>query len=184
MVAALIRSVLRLHYHKRLSVDDAFLIFAVALACTSMGLYIQFMDGMYLGEATAMGRIPEDATLAKIEELTLRFHVLNDVFLVLTWTSIFAVKFSFLFFFRSLIDRIRSMEVLWRYVTAVTFLSWVVCVIDSIVSCPYFDLRSGESILLRYRSVQKLASDVRDSAMCQRETIPEDRSYCCGVIPS
>lgn len=33
--------------------------------------------------------------------------------MVLTWTAIYSVKFSFMFFFRKLVSRVRSLEIYW-----------------------------------------------------------------------
>lgn len=68
---------------------------------------------------------------------------LSDIFLVHTWTSIFAVECSFLFFLKTLSSRVDSMELLWRYITAITFLTWVGCCVGPIIRCSYFDDHSG-----------------------------------------
>lgn len=147
MIAALARTALRLRYYKRLFVDDGFLILALILTSASVGVYVHLLDGMYISESVSQGKIPLDVSLLSIEKAALRFHVLSDVFVVLTWTSIIAVKFSVLFFFKTLIFRIRYMEMLWRYVTVATLLSWIGWCISSILGCPYFDLRSGKADL-------------------------------------
>lgn len=71
-----------------------------------------------------------------------RFHKLSDAYLVLTYTSIFAVKFSFLFFFRVLVRRVHKMVVYWWIVIAITTVGWIVCVIGIFLPCLYFDNRS------------------------------------------
>ena len=110
----------------------------------ALGLYVQFMDSMYLLEAIIEGQNLPGVTFQIFESEGLRFHRLSDVCLVLTWTATFAVKFSFLFFFKALISRVRFMGVLWRGIVGLTTITWMAGCVASIVGCPYFDDRSCE----------------------------------------
>lgn len=150
MVAATARTILRLCYQKRLAIDDGFLILATIIASISLGLYVNFMDSMYLIEAVTEGQLPLGTTLQTIKSEGLRLHKLSDIFLVLTWSTIFAVKFSFLFFFKALIKRVQSMEVFWRSIVAFTTITWMAGCAASIVGCPYFDERSCKLPLIEY----------------------------------
>ncbi|MCJ1468504.1 hypothetical protein MMC07_007133 [Pseudocyphellaria aurata] len=106
------RTTLRLRYQKRLFIDDAFLFFAEICLCASVGLLYAFAEGLYLDEALitrpSAAVFPPD-----FMHLLFQFHKLSDAYLVLTYTSIFAVKFSFLFFFRVLVRRMHKMIVYW-----------------------------------------------------------------------
>ena len=101
------------------------------------------MDSLYLVEAITEGQIPSGVDLLTIESEGIRMHKLSVVFLVLGWTAVFAVKFSFLFFFRALTSRVRHMEFLWRGVVAMTIIAWLACCITSVTGCPYFDERGS-----------------------------------------
>lgn len=100
-----------------------------------------FADSLFLDEALvtrpSSAIIPPD-----FENQLFRFHKISDAYLVLTYTSIFAVKFSFLFFFRVLVRRVHKMVVYWWIVVAVTAVAWIVCVICIFLPCLYFDERS------------------------------------------
>ena len=93
---------------------------------------------MYLVEAL----ITNSATLVLPSDFlnqAFRFQKLNDAYLVLTYNTIFAVKFSFLFFFRMLINRVRQMKIYWWLVAAATGVVWAYGVIGFFITCPYFD---------------------------------------------
>lgn len=50
--------------------------------------------------------------LEDIESMPLYFKWYN-VSMVLTWMAVYSVKLSFMFFFRKLISRVRSLEIYW-----------------------------------------------------------------------
>lgn len=149
LLTASTRIVIRLYYQKRLFKDDAFLILAIALLSTSVGLYFSFVDDMYLAEALILGDldlVPE-TDLTTIIPKSLRLHKISDVFLVLTWTSLNSVKFSFLIFFQTFTTRvgIKMLSRYWWFVAVFTTISWGVGVALEIVACPYFDERARKS---------------------------------------
>lgn len=140
------RTTLRLRYQKKLFVDDAFLFFAEICLCASFGLLFAFVNATYLDEAllthSDVAEIPQDF----LHQL-LQFHALSDAYLVLTYTSIFAVKASFLFLFRVLVRRVHKMVVFWWIALATTTVAWMVCVIAQFLPCLYFDVRASKLIL-------------------------------------
>ena len=142
IIATIARTVLRIYFHKRLHIDDGFLLFSVLLASACIGLYVNFVDSMYMLQASVEGRVPQSIPLSEIDTATLRFHLLSDVFIVLSWTATIAIKYSFLFFFKMLIRRLRAMEIYWHCVIIVTTITWVAGFVGTIASCPYFDDRA------------------------------------------
>lgn len=92
---------------------------------------------MYLVEALSTGLagayLPAD-TLQEAYD----FHKWITVTLMLIWCAIMAVKFSFLFLFRKLVDRIRPLIIYWWVVTVfnVGVLGFGVTVYY--LSCPYY----------------------------------------------
>lgn len=131
------RVVIRLHYQKSLAVDDAFLIFAVVCLCVAMGLLFAFTSSMYLLEAL----ITDDANAsipADIFDQVKWFRKLSTAFLVLTFTTIFAVKFSFLFLFKALIRNVRKMKIYWWTVVVTTAVVWAFGVVEFFLPCPSF----------------------------------------------
>ena len=147
ILAALIRLAVRLRSQHHLSPDDYFLLFALLNLCIAAGLTYRLLPSMYLVE----GLITDDPALSLPADFVaqgLLFQKLSDGFLVLTYNVIFAVKFSFLFFFRGLIRRVRTMGVYWWIVAAFTAAVWAFGVIGVFASCPYFDFRSRACLSL------------------------------------
>ena len=56
----------------------------------------------------------------------------------LIWSSIYAIKFSFLFLFRKLVDRIRVLETHWRIVTSITIVCGLASMPLGFIICPVF----------------------------------------------
>ena len=150
VLAAIFRTALRLNYQKRLFVDDGFLLLAVASATACMGLYLSITDDLYMIEAIMFqGQLPTNLSFSDIEDTVNKAHILETIALELSWTSIFAVKFSFLFFFKTLVNRIRPMTILWQFVVAATTVAWVVGCLCAIMECPYFG--TNEKMCMRMK---------------------------------
>ena len=116
-----------------------------------MALLYTFVDKMYLVEATETGmpgiQYPPDFIHQAFD-----FQKLVAVALILTWCSIVSVKFSYLFLFKRLIDRLRPMVIYW----------WIVAVFNGMISaygaavyiavCPdFYNYKSCRFLLSRDR---------------------------------
>lgn len=133
------RVIIRLRYQTgRLSLDDAFLAFGVMCLCVSFALLFTFTSSTFLVEALAIGYLNPDIPLDAVDQMT-RFHILAYIFFVLTCTTIFAVKFSYLLFFKFLIRRVKKTTIYWWTVTVITSVAWGFSVASPFLSCPYFD---------------------------------------------
>lgn len=133
------RIIIRLRYQTGgLSLDDTFLAFGVACLCVSFALALNFLSSMFLVEAIHTGYPIPDTPLDIVDQL-LRFHRLGYIFVVLTHTTIFAVKFSYLFFFKSLIRRVRKLTIYWWTVTLITGAVWGFGVVAVFIPCHNFD---------------------------------------------
>ena len=146
VLAAFARFLVRLHYQRRLFWDDAWLMVAIMLFSISLGLWFYFVNDMYFVQGIFMGSPISQADLVASIPRMLHVHTMSEVVLVLTWTSVCTVKFSFLSFFGSLINRTSRLRRYWWFVVGVTILTWAGGVPLEIVHCPYFDERSCESI--------------------------------------
>lgn len=79
---------------------------------------------------------------------SLQFHVLISIFLVLTHTTIFAIKFSYLFFFKCLIRQVRKLKIYWWTVTLITGAVCGLRFVDAFLSCHFFDMtRNGKFVI-------------------------------------
>ena len=144
ILAAGLRTAIRLRYQKRLFVDDGFLFLAIVFLIASMVLLWFQFDEMYLAEALVTNQDPPPKLPKNFFAQLIHFLKFSDAFLVLSWSSVLAVKFSFLFFFRSLIDRVPHMMYYWWTTVGITFCVWAFGCGAVFAPCPYFDFRLGE----------------------------------------
>ena len=85
---------------------------------------------------------PHSADIAGLECQISRLHKMTIAFIILTYTAICAVKFSFLFFLRILVRLMPRMLIFWRVGVVITCVVWVTGSIGAVVRCPYYDLQS------------------------------------------
>jgi hypothetical protein len=126
-----------------LQLDDYLLIFACicltgATAVVKWGLpAIYEVAQLVLDRADA--KQPTD-----LNRLIVRFMRTMFAHSTLSWGAIYAAKFSYLFFFRHLIDRIRSLVIYWRVVVTFTAMAAFLSIFLSPISCPHVDLQACE----------------------------------------
>lgn len=141
------RLYIRLRLQKQLSIDEGLLIIALCcLTCALSIVYTTTVDKMYLMEALTINlpsvHIPSDVT-----QEAYSFRKWVPVTLTLAWCAIMAVKFSFLFLLRKLIDRIWPLIIYWWIVTVFNVAVLGYGISAYYVSCPYhFDPGSRKSI--------------------------------------
>ncbi|KAI0596337.1 hypothetical protein F4775DRAFT_564971 [Biscogniauxia sp. FL1348] len=132
------RMAIRLRYHKRLSLDDAFLLLSAACLCAATGILYHICYFLYLHSAALFAPQLLPYLLANYDEL-LGLQKKVYPFLALIWTTTFAVKGCFLAFMRPLVWHI-SRAVNWYYWFIVGFcvVSWAFVIADPFIICPYF----------------------------------------------
>ncbi|MCJ1408123.1 hypothetical protein MMC19_002196 [Ptychographa xylographoides] len=135
----------QIHRRKRLGLDDVFLLVACVLLVASTALLYVIVDALYLEEALTINPGSVSFDLDSISEITWYQKVVYG-YLDLSIATVYAVKFSFLCFFRLLIDRLRGMIIYWRIVVTVTAITLAFTVCTPFISCPDFDLSSFECL--------------------------------------
>ena len=143
MLTATVRTVIRIRSQGRLAPDDYMLIFACVTLIASTVLLFDVAETVYWDEALILD--PSPATLAEAFLPTFPakiMHFQQKVFayLSLTWTTIFAVKLSFLLFFRSMVDRVKKMELFWKVVFGITVVFYCYCAAAVYMGCSKFGL--------------------------------------------
>ena len=118
-----VRYYVRFFIQKQLSVDDGILLFGILCLISAMVLLFIFVDDLFLVEALEGNTIPANLPVDFLQHV-LEFERLVVGALVLTWCAIISVKFSYLFLFRKLIDRLRPMVIYW----------WVAVVFNALIS--------------------------------------------------
>ena len=133
-MAATARTAIRIYKFGQLHVDDYFLFLATAALIGGTGLFLKMIPDLYLFAEVTLGHTlpPADILQEAIHDST--YASTGEV---LCWTTIFAVKFSFLFYFRSLVRRLRNLTILWWcnlvILTPVAFTS----IFGAFIVCPY-----------------------------------------------
>ena len=143
MTTTLSRLIVKLMLHRRLSLDDAFLICGCICLIAATVLTFNLLPTLYWGEAMDL-----DPAAVKVPS----FVVANAVWYEktwdgaspLTWTALYSVKFSFLVFFRMLVERVRWMTLYVKIVIGVCVLGYLTSFCEVFIDCPYVDARVGE----------------------------------------
>lgn len=101
----------------------------------ALGLLFVFISHMFFLEALFTNspnvRTPPDVT----DQISWLLRYLN-VFSILTSTTLFAVKFSFLFLFKNLIRNVRNMKIYWWIVILTTGATWLFVIVEFFLLCP------------------------------------------------
>lgn len=136
------RTVIRFRYQKQLLLDDVFLYFGFICLCAAVGLLMQFAKTMYMNEALRTTGLSDENV--NWQSHMLQFNKTSDAYMALTYTTLFSVKFSFLFFFRILVRRVRKMAIYWWVVFAIMLIAWPVSIVAAVApSCPVFGIYSS-----------------------------------------
>lgn len=107
-----------------------------------MALLFIFGPSMFLMEELVTARLSPELPPDFLDQAA-RYQKLAYIYIALIWIAIFAVKFSFLLFFKNLVRCIRSMTIYWWITTVGTGIVWAFGIAQPFISCPYIDLRSG-----------------------------------------
>lgn len=145
ILTVVIRFFIRLHKLRALYLDDYLLIFGAACLVVALAMLYWYGGDLFLAEALNM--MPTKVTLASLDELDSLFETnkIIQVFLAMIWTSTFAVKFSFLAFFKTLVWTKLSRRMVWYFwsVILITALSWGFVISEGFILCPYFGTEAG-----------------------------------------
>lgn len=141
ILAASMRTALRIHSQRRLFLDDAFLLFACAALTAAIPLLYRNIALLYFVQELASGGLSPEK-LSQLSGVNAQakiylYQVLRFTHEALVWTAIFSVKFSFLTFLRHIIDRIQSLVLYWKIVGVMNILACVFCVCFSFMECPH-----------------------------------------------
>lgn len=141
IILAAARVLIRIYYLKRVNVDDYFFIVAIATLIPGAGLFFSYIKTAYAIEAVLdrkaslppyfLQTLENAATYAQIAQL-------------LCWITIFSIKFSFLFYFRALVNRLYKMEIWWWCTLVVLVPTAAVSIAGSFIACPH----TGSSYLV------------------------------------
>ena len=132
-----LRTYFRIITFHRLSVDDFFLLFSVLCFLGSVVCAWLLRRNVYLQTDALIGAIP-------FEPDDIPLYLLGDKLYLaastLIWASLFAVKFSFMFFFKPLVRRVRVVEYYWLAVMAILIPSALINIFFGFFMCTDFSI--------------------------------------------
>ena len=143
-MATTARIIIRVYQYHRLLLDDYFLLFACVLLCAGTGVLYHLLPMLYFYERLNLNPTSVSMGSYTMEDL-FWYQKMVYSYVVLSWASIFAVKFSFLFFFRTLIQRVSGgLFIYWKVVLVTTIITGCFNTYEVFISCPHFNLAARE----------------------------------------
>ncbi|KAL8724159.1 MAG: hypothetical protein Q9181_006953 [Wetmoreana brouardii] len=145
MLAAIGRLAIRFRYQNRLSADDYVLLLGCSSLIAAFTLTNVMFEDIYFDMSLILG--PRELVLQESASEDFVNHILEHQQLsfsteVMCWVTIFAVKMSFLLFFRQLVDRLGALLTFWTVTVGIVVVSWIFCICSIFISCPHFGLSS------------------------------------------
>lgn len=141
-------------------------------------MYSVTIDKMYLVQAMIV-RLPSADIPPNFIEQSHGFHKWITVSLMLSWCAIMAVKFSFLFLFRKLIDRIRPSIIYWWVVVAFNIVVLGYGISVYYVACPYYN--DPRARMLSYRNPKTQTADTEPSPVFLTFWYSKDHAALSGT---
>lgn len=133
------RYFIRLRIQREFTIDDGILLLGVFCLITGMGLLPTFLDEQYIVVGALEYGNPTGAPLpSDFIEQAFRSQKYNTLAMVLTWTSIVCVKFSYLFLFKRLITRLPYMVGYWWFTAGYNAIISIYGATVYGIACPYF----------------------------------------------
>lgn len=147
VTAASVRLILQIRIHRRLYLDDYFLLFACVCLTAGTALGYTNVASLYFVQGLNYNPTHFYYLLAKHVDIAANINKYERLYYsypALLWTAIFVVKFAYLAFFRRLIDRVRPLVIYWRVIVGITIVSFPICIISIYVACIKWGLEAGE----------------------------------------
>ena len=149
ILAACIRTAIRLCLQRRLLIDDGFLIVAcVALTVSTIDIYkglLYILEAQEFADARVSNDFSELAGLDVVAGV-LWYQRVTYIYTTMVWIVVFAVKLAFLSYFRHLVSRVRNFIVYWKAVAGINVVAFLFCVYAEFMECPYTSLKTCESV--------------------------------------
>ena len=115
----------RIKVFRRLYADDAMVFIACLFLTTNTLIWQMSKDDLYELMAVASGQqYPPPLDLPKLAQACLRRSV---AVIALFYSGLWAIKLSFMLFFRRLGQNVRNQEIIWWPILAVIVATWLAC---------------------------------------------------------
>jgi hypothetical protein len=146
IIFAIARITLRLIKFRRVYPDDYFLFLAFGALVSSNALFFLAVPELYVFAGFTTGQTTLNKDFFDSVTDTAVYACTAEI---LSWITIFAVKFSFLFYFRTLVDRLPKLTLWWRITLAVCIPVSVLSMCSTFIVCPYM----GTAILCEFHGI-------------------------------
>lgn len=114
------------------------MLFGTLCLCAAIGILYEVCDVIFLSDVLVIN--PSLFVKASPEQIKLLLetpHAIDHAFFALTWTTVFAVKLSFLIFFKKLINRVTKIHIYYWIVGIITCLSWLFSILEPLILCKH-----------------------------------------------
>ena len=145
---ATVRTAFRIHTFRRIDADDCFLLLAVLTLSGSVAIIHMLYPLILIQNEVTLGQVEQGPDFAT---QMLVASKLESAATTLTWATIYAVKFSYLLFFRNLLSRTQRMMWWWWTVLAIVIGSTIAASVSGWLICPHYTpdfFREQDSCLL------------------------------------
>ena len=139
IIAFIIRSYISVRADKKVHIEDYILLFAVLSLCGATGLAYAALEAQYALLQLVLHGFENDLAFELLGEIP-RISKEENAATTIWWLVIFSVKMAFLFFFRRLIARLRSLRLWWWVACILTMVAALISVAISWLTCPYFTI--------------------------------------------
>ncbi|KAJ2985974.1 hypothetical protein NUW58_g5251 [Xylaria curta] len=142
MLSVVVRLAIRIFGRVPWRLDDGLVMIAAALLASGFATCLHNLDSLYLIEALNKGvAFPFQEELPMIQNLQKWATVTASI----VWTSVYVVKFAFLYFFHTLVHGMpkRITRFYWATV-GLTVIFWIYTVLNSVIICPHFGADAGK----------------------------------------
>ena len=122
--------------------DDYLFFVAIATLVPGTGLFFSYIRTSFVIKAVLDGKAsPSPNFLQSVENAATHAQIAQ----LLCWITIFSIKFSFLFYFRALVNRLYKMEIWWWCTLVMLVPTAAISIAGSFIACPH----TGSSYLGR-----------------------------------
>lgn len=128
----MLRTAIRIHVFRRLFADDVCVFFAVVILIALGVLYNHAIPVIFNIERIVLG---EAISSLGFKEQIEYFLKLQFSIIILFWTSLWAVKFSFLMFYKNILAGLPGHIIWWKFIFAFTVLAFLGCQATNLKSC-------------------------------------------------
>ncbi|KAI0425061.1 hypothetical protein F5Y09DRAFT_322637 [Xylaria sp. FL1042] len=158
VLCVITRFVVRIFGRLRTRLDDGLVLLSVIALASSYAACMQELNGLYLLEAINKHLvIPLPEELPEISSI----QKWSTIFAALNWTSVYLVKFTFLYFFYILVQGLgRRIKTLYWITVGLCVVFWIYTVLDPVIICPHFGADSVKCETIPNRHARSLIGNV------------------------